>query len=348
VSAITTDADEEVEPPLPHETTVLFGHADAERALLDGYRGARVPHAWLIGGPPGIGKATLAYRFARFVLAHSDPKAREVQSAQTLELPPDHPVVRRVAAQAQGDLLVLERQINEKTGKLYQDIRVDDVRRTVSFFGSTAGEGGWRVAIVDSVDELNESGANALLKVLEEPPRQALLLLVSHAPGRVLPTIRSRCRVLMLRPLSIEETARAAAQAVQRKADEPELRVAAEAADGSAARALMLLEGPALALRQRVRELISQLPDPDRRALHALGDVIAGTEPQTLAAFLDTVQAWLAEQISRGRQESGRLARMAAAWEKINTAGRDVQDYNLERKPFVFAIFGWLAEAVRD
>jgi DNA polymerase-3 subunit delta' len=218
----------------------------------------------------------------------------------------------------------------------------------VSFFGSTAGEGGWRVAIVDSVDELNDSGANALLKVLEEPPRRALLLLVSNSPGRVLPTIRSRCRVLMLRPLSPPDTALAAARALDRGANEPELRAAAEAADGSTARALTLLEGPALALRQRVLDLIGQLPNPDRRALHALGDAIAGTEPQTLAAFLDTVQAWLAGQISRGPQDSGRLARAAAAWEKINSAGHDAQDYNLERKPLVFAVFGWLAEAVRD
>src|SRR5215217_7653156 len=255
-------------------TSELFGHAEAEQTLLDAYRGGRIPHAWLIGGEAGIGKATLAYRMARFVLAHPDPAAPAVQNAKSLAVPADHPVARRIAGQAHGDLLTLERVINEKTGKLFTVTRVDDVRRTVPFFGSTAGEGGWRVAVVDSVDELNESGANALLKVLEEPPRRALLLLVSHAPGRVLPTIRSRARILMLRPLSIEETARAAAQAVQRKADEPELRVAAEAADGSAARALMLLEGPALALRQRVLELISQLPDPDRRALHALGDVI--------------------------------------------------------------------------
>src|SRR4051795_13772665 len=118
VSAATADADDEVGLPSPHQTTVLFGHAEAEQTLLDGYRSTRVPHAWLIGGPPGIGKATLAYRFARFVLAHPDPNAAEVQSAQTLELPPNHPVARHVAAQAQRDLLVLERQINEKTGKL--------------------------------------------------------------------------------------------------------------------------------------------------------------------------------------------------------------------------------------
>ena len=348
MSAAGADTDDDIGVPLSHETTSLFGHGDAERTLIDAYGTGRVPHAWLIGGPPGIGKATLAYRFARFVLAHPDPNATEVQSAQTLELPPDHPVARHVAAQAQCDLLVLERQINEKTGKLYQDIRVEDVRRTVSFFGSTAGEGGWRVAIVDSVDELNDSGANALLKILEEPPRRALLLLVSHAPGRVLPTIRSRARPLMLRPLSVENTARAVAQALERNVEEPELRAAANVADGSVARALTLLEGSALALRQRVLDLLGQLPNPDRRALHALGDAITGTEPQVLATFLDTVRAWLAEQVSRGRHESGRLARVAAAWEKINSAGREAQDYNLERKPLVFAVFGWLAEAARD
>src|SRR5205814_7203908 len=172
------------------------------------------PHSWLIGGPVGIGKATLAYRMARFVLAHPDPRAPLVQTATSLAVDGDHPVARRIAAQAQGDLLVLERTINEKTGKLYQDIRVEDVRRTVGFFGSTPGEGGWRVAIVDSVDELNPSGANALLKVLEEPPRRAVLLLVNHSAARVLPTIRSRCRLLALRPLSAEDVARAAAAAL--------------------------------------------------------------------------------------------------------------------------------------
>ncbi len=346
MTAAATDADDEVGPPPPRETTVLFGHAEAERTLLDAYRSARVPHAWLIGGPPGIGKATLAYRLARFVLAHPDPKAPEVQSVVTLEVRPDHLVARRIAAQAQGDLLVLERTVGDN-GKLRTRIAVDDVRKSVTFFGSTAGEGGWRIAIIDSVDELNDSSANALLKVLEEPPRRAMLLLVSHAPGRVLPTIRSRCRVLTLRPLSSTDTARAVARARGRTADEPELRAAAEAADGSVARALMLLEGPALALRQRVLDLIGQLPNPGRRALHALGDALGGTEPQTLAAFLDTINAWLAAQLSNGTRDTGRLARVAAAWEKINSAAGDAQEYNLERKPLVFAIFGWLAEAVR-
>ena len=189
-----SDDEADIDVLRPRETAALFGHDAAERALLDAFKGGRIPHAWLIGGPPGIGKATLAYRLARFVLAHPDPKAPAVQNATSLAVAADNPVARRIAAQAQGDLLVLERVINEQTGKLYTVIRVDDVRRAVPFFGSTAGEGGWRIAIVDAVDDLQREGANALLKVLEEPPARTLLLLVSHAPGRELPTIRSRCR----------------------------------------------------------------------------------------------------------------------------------------------------------
>ena len=206
-----SEADTDFEVKRPRETTALFGHADAERSLLEAYKSGRIAHAWLIGGPPGIGKATLAYRLARFVLAHPDPAAPGAQKASSLAVAADHPVARRIAAQAQADLLVLERVINEQTDKLYTVIRVDDVRRAVPFFGSTAGEGGWRIAIVDAVDDLQREGANALLKVLEEPPPRTLLLLVSHAPGRELPTIRSRCRRLLLRPLDVADVARALA-----------------------------------------------------------------------------------------------------------------------------------------
>jgi DNA polymerase-3 subunit delta' len=340
-------ADAEVEPAPPRLTAVLFGHAEAERTLLDAYRGGRLPHAWLIGGPPGIGKATLAYRMARFVLAHPDPAAAQVKDAQSLALPGDHPVVRRVAAQGHPDLSVLERQINEKTGKLFQDIRVLDTRDTVRFFGATAGEGGWRIAIVDSVEEMNRSSANALLKVLEEPPRRALLLLVSHAQGRVLPTLRSRCRLLALRSLEVADVARGAAAALRRDPDDPEVAEAAALAGGSIGRALTLLAGPGLALRKRVLGLLETLPAVDPRALHALGDAMGGTEPTTLATFLDTVNAWLSARLARGLPEPARMARVAAAWDKINRAARDVEMYNLERKPYVFSVFGWLAEAAR-
>ena len=348
MSADDIDADDDGEPPQPRETTAFFGHGEAERALLDAYRSGRIPHAWLIGGPPGVGKATLAYRMARFVFAHPDPQAPAVRAAKSLALPSEDRTVRRVAAQTHPDLLVLERLINEKTGKLYTVIRVEDVRRTVPFFGSTAGEGGWRVCIVDTADELQEPyAANALLKILEEPPPNALLLLVSHAPARLLPTIRSRCRRLLLRPLAEADVVRGAATALGREADDPELCEAARHAEGSIGRALMLVEGPALALRRRVVGLLDRLPDVDPVALHALGDALGGFEPQRLASFVDAVNEWLAMSLATAPANASRMARIADAWDKINQAARDADEYNLERKPLVFSVFGWLAEAAR-
>ena len=338
-----TAIDDDIRPP--RATPVLFGHAAAEQTLLDAYRSGRIAHAWLIGGERGIGKATLAYRMARFVLAHPNPAASAVQQATSLAVPSDHPVARRVAGQAHSDLLVLERTLNDK-GKLRQDIAVDDVRRSVSFFGSTAGEGGWRVAIVDSVEELNSAGANALLKVLEEPPPRALLLLVSHAPGRVLPTIRSRCRKLMLRPLPADDVARAAAAALGQE-PEADIHAAAAVADGSVGRALALLEGRALEARRLVVEQLARLPELDPRALHAVGDELAGTEIEPLTAFLDAVNSWLSAQLNGGAADTGRLARLAEAWERINQACQKAEEYNLDRKALVFSVFGTLAAAVR-
>ena len=343
-----SEADDDVGDTFhPRATTMLFGQRDAEQTLLSAYRGGRLPHAWLISGPAGIGKATLAYRMARFVLAHPDPRAPDVQAAASLAVDAEHPVARRITAQAQGDLLVLVRTINEKTGKLRQDIQVDDVRRTVTFFGSTAGEGGWRIAIIDSVDELNNEGANALLKILEEPPQRALLLLVSHSSAHVLPTIRSRCRLLPLRPLNAQDVAQAAVAALGRSAEDADILAAAAVADGSVSRALALLDGDALAMRTRILALLDRLPAVDGRALHALGDQLYGVDAAPLAAFLDTVNAWLSARLAQGPQDPARLVRVAEAWEKINSAARDAEEYNLERKPLVFSVFGTLADAVR-
>jgi DNA polymerase-3 subunit delta' len=241
----------------------------------------------------------------------------------------------------------MERSINEQTGKLYTVIRVDDVRRTASFFGSTAGEGGWRIAIVDAVDDLQREGANALLKVLEEPPKRSLLLLISHAPGRELPTIRSRCRRLLLRPLETEDVGRALAEATGRNPSEADVRRAAEASEGSVGRALGLLDASALALRQRVLELFAQLPNPDPRALHALGEAIGGSDPRTLEAFMDLVNGWLSAQLAETSRGRAQMARVAETWEKVNRAAREAEIYNLERKPLVFSVFGALAEAAR-
>src|SRR5881394_3400863 len=176
---------------------------------------------------------------ARFVLAHRNPLGSDVQRAETLWVDASDPVATRVAAGAHGGLLTLERSLNDR-GVMRTVITVDETRETISFFGSTAAVDGWRVCIVDTVDELNPNAANALLKILEEPPRQSLFLLVSHAPARALPTILSRCRKLMLRPLATDDVIRAVARAADMTADDPALVGAANAGEGSVARTLTL------------------------------------------------------------------------------------------------------------
>ncbi len=332
----------------PRETPDLFGHREAETALLSAYRGGRIPHAWLIGGAQGIGKATLAYRMARFVLSHRDPLAPAVQQADTLAVDPADPVARQITAGAHGGLLVLERGLNDR-GVLRTVITVDETRETISFFGSTAAEDGWRVCIVDTVDELNPNAANALLKVLEEPPQRSLFLLVSHAPARALPTILSRCRKLPLRPLAASDVIRAAASATEIAADDPALAEAAAASEGSVGRALNLLGGDALKLQQRTAAMLATLPRVDPRELHALGDALGTSDRVALAAFIDGIDRWIGEKlrVDDANANLPRLARLAEVWEKIIRAARDTESYNLERKPLVFSVFSMLAEATR-
>jgi DNA polymerase-3 subunit delta' len=333
--------------PQPREIFVLHGHEAAEQAFLAAFRSGRIPHAWLIGGEPGIGKATLAYRMARFVLAHPDPTDKALGSATSLALDPAHPTLRRIARNAHTDLLVLER-VPDDTGKMRTVITVDQVRRLVSFFGSTAGEGGWRVCIVDSADELQyPQGSNALLKMLEEPPPKSLFLLVSHAPGRLLPTIRSRCRRLDLKPLNEHEVVRAATAALGAQAGDPTIAKAAAAAGGSVARAIAMAGGPMLVLREQVVKLLKGLPALDANALHALGDALDHGDRGLFDVFVGAIRDWLSGRLDALADDPAGLARSAELWERLNATARDVAIYNLERKPMVFAIFGLLAEASR-
>jgi len=182
--------------------------------------------------------------------------------------------------------------------------------------------------------------------VLEEPPPRSLLLLVSNAPGRILPTLRSRCRVLLLRPLSGRDTAQAVAAATGQDAADDDVIEAIAAANGSPGRALELLDSKVLGLRQKVVGLLDQLPSPDPQAMHALGDALGYSDPAPLATFIDLVNEWLSNQLSGGADKA-RLARFADVWQDINQRARNVAEYNLERKPLVFTVFGLLSDAAR-
>ena len=345
------DGDEAADAPHPRAVSALFGHGETEAALLDAFRSGRMPHAWLIGGPRGIGKATLSYRMARFALAHPDPAAAEVTKATSLAVDPAHVAARQMAAQAHPDLLTLEREIGD-TGKLRSVITVEQIRRTVGFFGSTAGEGGWRVVIVDALDEMNAEGENALLKLLEEPPARSLLFLIAHRPGRVRATIRSRCRRLALRPLESAEVARACAHALGRSPNDSDIRAAAAAAEGSVARAIELLDSDQLRLRQRIVDMLAQLPQIDPQALHALGDAIGGTDQKAFEGVIDALNAWMAAQLhasisAPSAAERERALLLAESWERINRMAGTADAFNLDRKPLIFEVFWALAEAAR-
>ncbi|MGE4220885.1 MAG: DNA polymerase III subunit delta', partial [Alphaproteobacteria bacterium] len=192
----------------PRRTAGLLGHEAAEATILQLWQANRLPHAVLLSGPRGIGKATLAYRIARFILANGVHAAQEPSLFGDIAPPPDSlhigeddPVFARVASGGHADLLAIERSVNPDTGRPRRDIVVDDIRKVTGLIRHTAAEGGWRIVIVDSADDMNQNAANALLKMLEEPPPNVLFLLVNHAPGGLLPTIRSRCRRLALSAL---------------------------------------------------------------------------------------------------------------------------------------------------
>jgi len=251
----------------PREIHALLGQDEALGRAARAIRSGRPPSAWLITGAPGIGKATLAYRIARYLLAHGATAA----GPDNLSIPENHPAARQVAAGSHPGLLVLKRALNPKTGKLMTVLAVDEIRKLANFFGMTSGAGGWRIAIVDTADDMNDNAANALLKMLEEPPAHAMLLLLSNTPGRLLPTIRSRCRRLEMRPLDDATLEKMLARELPDSSG-PERVSLARVAGGSIGAALTLATGDGAELAQEADRLIDQAREPDILALLSLGE----------------------------------------------------------------------------
>ncbi len=335
--------------PHPRFATRLVGHTAAEAAMLAAYRGGRLAHAWLIGGREGIGKATLAWRFARFVLANPDPTTAAARNAPDLSVAPDHPAARQLAALSHPDFALARREWNGKSKGFYSEIRVEDVRAALSMFHMSAAFGGWRVAIVDCADELNPAGANALLKMIEEPPPRALILIVAHQPGRVLPTIRSRCRKLLLdrlTPAEIEATIEGLGPPWD--AIDPARRAQAAArADGSAREALRRLDPDAQELGALIDAAIAQLPRVEPRMIHRLADAVADrAAADSFAALNAALCEWLAMRARAAASTAARRA-LTELWDRLRAATRETEALNLDRRLHVLAAFEDIAAQSR-
>ena len=326
--------------PHPRDVFDLIGHEAAEAAFEDTRVRGRLHHAWLLTGSEGVGKATFAYRAARRLLGAAPSPAYGVLGSS-----PEDPVSRQMMARSHPDFFVLER-VGED-GKVRKVIPVDEARRLSEFFSKSPASAPHRVAIVDAADDLNVNAANAILKTLEEPPPSGVLLMVSHSPGRLLPTIRSRCRRLAFAPLAIEE-AQAFVQARTDLDDESALRLA-RMAGGAPGKALTLAAGSALAMDDVARAVLENLPQVDEAAALALADRFRGGEGQ---AHFNLLFDRLSERVHNltldrtalvGRPMDG----WAQAWETLQRLPREVEALNLDRADALFTALGELRHAAR-
>ncbi len=326
----------------PRETFVLEGQDAALRRAGHALRAGRPPSAWLITGPPGTGKATLAYRIARYLLAHG----ATARGPEDMDMPLTDIVARQIIAQSHPGLLVLRRAVNPRSGKLMTVLSVDEIRKLADFFGMTSGAGGWRVAIVDTADDMNENAANALLKMLEEPPPNAMLLLLSNTPGRLLPTIRSRCQRLDLRPLEDGVMVRLLGRYLSDNTMQ-ERAALTRLAGGSIGAALTLANGDGAALADEADRLIDNAGAPDILALLALAERL-----MRIQDGLDQFGSFLGEALAariRARAEQGgaHLQRWVQLLARIEQDFVRARALNLEPRQTVLTAARDLASVAR-
>ena len=346
----------------PRENPDLLGHESVERELRRLAEVQRMPHALLLTGPRGIGKATLAFRLARFLLA---PPRERTESGLAI----DHgsSVFRRVAAGGHADLLTVERAYDPRRRRLRSEIIVDDVRAIGGFLQLTAAEDGWRIVIIDGAEEMNRNAANALLKILEEPPRRALLLLVSHGPGRLLPTIRSRCCRCPLTTLP-QHLVLDLLGRYRPDLGAPEAEALARLGEGSIGRAIELADAGGVALYRTMLDVLGQIPRLDIAGLYAFAEKLARPDAEdAYRASEDLLSQFLARMIvglARGalgggdlqpeeREVMRRLAtradpmRWAELRDRIERDFANTDQLNLDRKQAILGAFFAVEELAR-
>ena len=327
----------------PRRRSSLFGHDEAEARLLKAHQSGKLHHAWLISGNRGIGKATLAYRFAKFLF--QVPDATKARAHGSLQVAEKTSAARHVAALSHPDLLVIQRAFDLRNKRLKMEIAVDDARKAQSFFAHTSGAAGWRIAIVDSADDLNSESANALLKAIEEPPEKSLFLLVAHQPGRLLRTIRSRCIHLPLEPLDTETTLKVLRDLPPEAiaADDAAIRQAAELSNGSPGLALDLIGSRGAAAFAEFLKRQKLTPG----TCVEIGAMFTGRETaHDYAVFCNLLMGWIGGQ-ARELGLEGQGEALARAHDEINSFLHQTDALNLDRRQTVTDALMRLDEALK-
>ncbi len=311
---------------------MLIGHAEQAAAFRAAFLSGRPHHAWLLAGPPGVGKATFANAAATWALAHA---AGPPVADDSFDVPATHPIAAVIVAGSHLDLRTLRRTTDDK-GKLRIVIRVEEVRQLQPLFRNRPGLSDWRIVIVDSADEMNANAANALLKNLEEPPPGTLFLVVSHSPGRLLPTIRSRCRTLRFRPLGDTEVG-IVLQAAAPELPASEIAALVAVAEGAPGRALGLADAGVDALTRELDALaVATGGAATAKALGLSRSLALKVAAPRYTAFLDLAPAYIARA---ARDRSGaRGQRAVTLWERANDLAGGAVPLALEPQAVAFEL----------
>lgn len=316
----------------------MIGHADAEKAFLEAWQAGRLHHAWLLAGPQGMGKGSFAERVARFLVTHGRGGDNQ---AITLDDPGDTAAGRLVEAGNHPEIIRLTRQVKDKGKELARNITIDQVRGVIRRLHLSLSLGDWRVIIVDAVDDLEADGANALLKTLEEPPAQTLFLLVSHSPGRLLPTIRSRCRTLRFQPVD-RDVMTSWLHEQRSMLDMTEVRAIAGASGGVPGKALALIDSDVSAMEKKLLAIAAS-GDPGNRLREALAREVGGTSNRARLELVIDIVPGLISQFARERPIA-EIAPVLAQWDRVQRNVRDAVRGSYDGAMVGFEIGNCLAE----